>query len=79
MSQVLYSEGFISEVILDEVETLDGSDDNKRMTLLSAVCTAVFSDHKNIKVLAKMLSEFAETKELSDKLLSEYGKFSVLY
>ena len=78
MSQLLYSERCINEVTLDEVETLQGVVDNKRTTLLSAVRAAVSSDHKNIKVLAKVLSEFEETRELADKLLNEYSKFSVV-
>ena len=78
MSQLLYSERCITEVTLDEVETLEGEVDNKRRTLLSAVRNAVSSDHKNIKVLAKVLSEFEETRELADKLLNEYGKLSVV-
>ena len=77
MSQLLYSERCINEVTLDEVETLEGMVDNKRKTLLSAVRNAVSSDHKNIKVLAKVFSEFEETRELANKLLNEYGKFSV--
>ena len=75
MSQLLYSERCISEVILDEVETVEVSVDNKRITLLSAVRIAVSSDHKNIKVLAKVLSKFEETKELADKLLNHYSKY----
>ena len=78
MSQLLYSERCITELTLDEVETLEGEVDNKRKTLLSAVRNAVSSDHKNIKVLAKVLSEFEETRELADKLLNEYGKLSVV-
>ena len=75
MSQLLYSERCISEVILDEVETLEVSVDNKRTTLLSAIRTAVSSDHKNINVLAKVLSKFEETRELADKLLKQYCKY----
>ena len=78
MSQLLYSERCINEVTLDEVETLEGMVDNKRKTLLSAVRNTVSSDLKNIKVLAKVLSEFEETRELADKLLNEYGKLSVV-
>ena len=74
MSQLLYSEKCISEVILDEVETLEVSIDNKRTALLSAIGTAVSSDYKNIKVIAKMLSKFEETREVADKLLNEYSK-----
>ena len=75
MSQLLYSERCISEAILDEMETLEVSVDNKRTTLLSAIRTAVSSDHKNIKVLAKVLSKFEDTKELADKLLNQYSKY----
>ena len=54
MSQLLYSGRCISEVILDEVETLEVSINNKRIALLPAIGTAVSSDHNNIKVLAKV-------------------------
>ena len=69
MSLFLYSERCISEVILDEMENLDDPIDNKRTILLSTICTAVSSDDKNIKILAKVLSEFEETRELANKLL----------
>ena len=75
MSQLLYSERCITEAILDEVETLEVSVDNKRTNLLSAVRTAASSDHKNIKVLAKVLSKFEETRELADKLLNQYSEY----
>ena len=75
MSQLLYSEKCISEVILDEVENLEVSVDNKRTTLLSAMRTAVSSEYKNIKMLAKVLFKFEETRELADKLLKQYCKY----
>ena len=77
MSQLLYSKRCISEMVLDDVETLDDLVDNKRITLLSAIHTAVSSDHKYIKVLAEVLSEFEETKQIADKLLNEYSKFLI--
>ena len=70
MSLLLYSERCISEVILDEMENLDDPIDSKRTTLLSTICTAVSSDDKNIKILAKVLSEFEKTRELANKLLN---------
>ena len=74
VSQFLFSERCINEEIIDKMETLEGSLDEKKTTLLSAIHTAVSSDHKNLKVLATVLSKFEETKILSERIISEYGK-----
>ena len=73
VSQLLFSERCISEETLDEMETLKGSVDEKKTTLLSAIHT-ISSDHKQLKVLATVLSKFEETKILSERIISEYGK-----
>ena len=69
VSQFLYSERCVSEVMLDEIETLKGTLDEKKTTLLSAIQTSVSSD-----ALARVLSKFEETKFLSDQIISEYGE-----
>ena len=74
VSQLLFSEKYISEATLDEMETLEGSLDEKKTTLLSAIHTAISSDHKKLKVLATVLSKFKETQGLSESINSEYGK-----
>ena len=74
VSQLLFSERCISEETLDEMETLEGFVDEKKTTLLSAIHTAVSSDYKKLKVVAKVLSTFQETKDLSETIISEYGK-----
>ena len=74
VSQFLYSERCVSEVTLDEIETLKGTLDEKKTTLLSAIHTATSSDHKKLKTLATVLSKFKETKMLSQRIISEYGK-----
>ena len=79
MSQLLYSERCISETTLDDIETLESSADNKKTILLTAVRAAVFSDHKNLKTFAIVLSKFEETRALANKLFSEYGKYYILY
>ena len=56
------------------METLEGSLDEKKTTLLSAIHTAVSSDHKKLIVLATVLSKFKETQGLSERIISEYGK-----
>ena len=56
------------------METLEGPVDYKRTTLLSAIHTAISSDHKKLKVLATVLSKFEETQGLSERIISEYGK-----
>ena len=73
ISQLLFSENCISETTLDDMETLEISLDEKKIALLSAIHTAISSDHKMLKVLATVLSKFEETKHLSDNLIREYG------
>ena len=73
-SQLLFSEKCINEETLDKIETLEGLVDEKKTTLLSAIHMAISSDHKKLKVLATVLSKFEETKQLSERIISEYGK-----
>ena len=77
VSQLLYSERCISEKTLDKMESLQGSPDEKKTTLLSAIHTAISSDHKKLKVLATVLSKFEEMKTLSEKIINEYGKRTI--
>ena len=74
VSQLLYSERCISETTLDEVETLESSLNDKKTTLLTAISTAVSSDHRKLNVLAMTLSKFEEMSPIAHKLLSECGK-----
>ena len=77
VSQLLFSERCINEETLDKMESLEGSIDEKKTTLLSAIHTATSLDHKKLKVLATVLSKFEETKMLSERIISEYGKRSI--
>ena len=72
--QLLFSERCISKATLDEMKILKRSLDEKKTTLLSAIHTAISSDHKKLKVLATVLSKFEETQGLSERIISEYGK-----
>ena len=74
VSQLLYSKKCISERTLDEIETLEGMLDDKKTTLLTAISTAVSSDHKKLKVLVMVLSRFEEMRSLANKILIRYGK-----
>ena len=74
VSQLLYSERCISEITLDEVETLESPLDDKKTTLLTAVSTTVSLDHQMLKVLATALSKFEEMQLLGDNIRSEYGE-----
>ena len=74
MSQVLFSERCISEETLDKMETLEGPFNEKKTSLLSAIHTAVSSDHKKLKPLATVLSKFEETQGLAERIINEYGK-----
>ena len=71
---MLFSERCINETTLEMIEMSEGSLDEKKTTILSAICTAVFSDCKKLKGLATVLSKFEETKLLSERIISEYGK-----
>ena len=77
VSQLLFSERCISEETLDKMESLQGSPDEKNTTLLSAIHTAILSDRKKLKILATVLSKFEETKMLSQRIISEYGKRTI--
>ena len=77
MSQLLFSERCISEETLDKIETLKGTLVDKKTTLLSAIHTTISSDHKKLKTLATVLSKFEETKMLSERIISEYGKRTI--
>ena len=79
VSQLLFSERCINEETLDKMESLQGSPDEKKTTLLSAIHTAISLDHKKLKVIAKVLSKFEETKIQSKKIISEYSKRTILY
>ena len=74
VSQLLFSERCINEETLDKMESLQGSSDDKKTTLLSAIHTAVSSDYEKLKVLATILSKFKETKYLSQRITTEYGE-----
>ena len=77
VSQLLFSERCISGETLDKMESLQGSPDEKKTTLLSAIYTAISSDHKKLKVLVTVLSKFEETKMLSENIISEYSERSI--
>ena len=77
VSQLLFSERCINENALDKMESLQGSPDEKKTILLSAIHTAISLDHKKLKVLATALSKFEETKMLSERIISEYCKRTI--
>ena len=79
VSQLLFSERCINEDTLDKMETMEGILDEKKTTLLSAIYIAISSDHKNLKVLATVLSKFEEIKVLSERIISEYSKRSLIF
>lgn len=78
VSQLLYSENCINERILDEMEMLEVSVENKKTTLLNTIGTLVSRDYKNLKAIASVLSKIEETKAVADTMLSECGKNDLL-
>ena len=79
VSQLLFNERCISEETLDVMETMEGIVNEKKTTLLSAIHTAVSSDHKKLKVVATVLSKFEETKVISETIISEYCERTISY
>ena len=72
VSQLLFSKGYISEITLDKMETLEGTLDEKKTTLLSDLNTAISSsDRENLKELATLLSMW---DDLPERIISKYGK-----
>ena len=56
------------------MESLDLSLDERKAVLLTAICSTVLSDNKNLKLLARVLSKFEEMRLLANKIFSEYSK-----
>ena len=77
MSQLLFSKRCINEVTLDKIETLEGTLNEKKTFLLSAMHKELSSEHKKLKLLATVLSKFEETRHLADKINNEYCKKSL--
>ena len=77
VSQLLYSERRISETTPNEMETSKATMDEKKTNLLSAIHIELSSDYKKLKVLATVLFKFEETKYISKRITSEYGKRSI--
>ena len=74
LSQQLYSKRCISEATLDVMETVDGSLDDKKTTLLTALQETVSSDYRKLKDIATVLSNDEQTRDIANQLISEYGK-----
>ena len=76
IAQLLYSKRCINEATLDEMERIDQSRslDDKKTTLLTAIQKTVSNDYRKLKDIATALSVIKETKELADKILTNYGK-----
>lgn len=81
VSQILYKEGYISSVTLDEMEKArqghgGRSLDDKKLILLNAMQELVFSNsnYLRLKDIALVLSHYDETKEFALRMMAEYGK-----
>lgn len=72
--QHLYSKRCINEATLDVIESVDGSLDNKKNTLLTALQDAVSTNYKILPNIAIVLSNMEETKDIGHQLRLEYGK-----
>ena len=74
MSQLLYSEGCITEMALNKIESLEASLQDKKTNLMTAIHEGILLDHKKLKVLSTVLSKFEETRLIGQDLLSKYGE-----
>lgn len=70
----LFDDKCISEAEFNKINWLEGSLDEKNLALLSTLRTAISSDNMKLKRLALVLSEFEETKLLSDRIISDNGE-----
>ena len=75
MSQLLYSEGCIAEMALNKIESLEGSPQDRKANLMTAIHEGISLDHKKLKMLATVLSKFKETRLIGKDLLSEYSEY----
>ena len=80
ISQVLYSRKCISEGILDQTETINNQItlDDKKTILLAGMRETVSRDFKKLKDIATVLSEFEETKDIANKMMTNYGKLKYI-
>ena len=77
VSQLLFSERCINEATLDKMESLEGTMDEKKTILLSAIHTTISSDQSKLKALATILCKFDKTKLLSERIINEYCERSI--
>lgn len=77
LSQSLYSVWCINETSLDIIESIEGSLDHKKTTLLTALHEAVSTDHRKLKVIAQTLFTYDnELKEIAQILLQDNSECS---
>ena len=76
VSQLLYNKRCIGEATLDEMERIDQSRslDDKKTTLLTAIQETVSSDYRKLKDIATVLSDVEETRDIANRIMTEYGK-----
>ena len=76
MSQLLYSKGCIREATWDEMERIDQSRSlvDKKTALLTAIQETVFYDYRKLKDIAIVLSGVEETRDIANRMRTEYGK-----
>ena len=80
VSQLLYDKRCISEATLDEMEKIDQnrSLDNKKTTLLTAIQKTVSRDYRKLKDIAMVLSDVEETRDVANRIMTEYGKITAM-
>ena len=81
VSQQLYSKRCISKATLDEMEMIDQSRslDDKKTTLLTAMQETVSRDYMKLKDIATVLSDVEETRDIANRIMTEYGKILIVY
>ena len=71
---MLYSKRCVDESVLDEVESVDTSLEDKKRAVMVAIEKAVSDDRRKLHELATVLDQFKETKSVANSIISDYSE-----
>ena len=71
---MLYSKRCVDESVLDEVESVDTSLEDKKRAVMVAIEKAVSDDYRKLHELATVLDQFKETKSVANSIISDYSE-----
>ena len=73
----MFSEKCSSEETLGKMESLQGSQDEKKATPSSAVYTAISSQSQELENVSYSTIQFSRNKMISERIIIEYGKRAI--